>query len=162
APPDRARHPVMPVPVPRPSTTASSRSHRCLIFDYPACDGGPPAPAYCIARGYPGDWKRKGAEPREASVTGANGDPERRGGGGAGRDGGRLEAQLSADLEEARIQDRGGRQPTRTKRGLDALDRAGVQRVVGVQVGLEAHPAGELEDLRHPQIETADAALEDG
>src|SRR5204863_5914533 len=74
---------------------------------------------------------------------------------------GASEAQLPAQLEDPRVENRGWRQPVGAERRLNRLDGARVQRVVRVEVRLELHTLRHLENLRYLQVETADAAFED-
>src|SRR5262249_2312686 len=70
------------------------------------------------------------------------------------------EIQLSAQLEDSRIQNGEGRQPAWAVHRVEARYRARIQRVVRIEVRLKAHMTRQGEDLGHPQIEPANAPLE--
>jgi hypothetical protein len=71
----------------------------------------------------------------------------------------RSEVERTSDLDQPRIEDLQRRTPARTVGAVHGADGVRVQRVVRVQVDLDAVPI-ELEDLRQPQIEAGDTVLE--
>src|SRR5262249_5914562 len=58
-----------------------------------------------------------------------------------------LEVQLTAELQDPRIDDRRRLQPARTVSELQRLNRRGVQRVVGIDVRLQPDLVRQVEDL---------------
>src|SRR5215510_8193695 len=71
------------------------------------------------------------------------------------------ERQLTAELDQSRIQNRRRTPPCHTVRVVDAQNRVRIQRVVYVKIGLQPDAATEADDPAQPQVELSAAIFEE-